>query len=251
MRIFICLLKKELRSYFYSPLSYSILFFFWLLSGANFYFFCLRELINGEKFIVVSSNLFCGPLIIFSLPIIISLITMKLFSEEQKLGTLENLLTIHVSEIKIVLSKYFSAFIIYLLLWIPLIFYAFIINNLFLSVGFSLFSSNILLSGFINIFFIGLFYIAFGLLMSSLTSNQTVAASSTFAFLFGSLLLFLYIGINTENMKFRTLGQFVSVYHHLSDSSRGILDSRVLLLYFLNTIWLIYSTVKMIEWKRK
>ena len=126
MRVFSCLLKKELRSYFYSPIAYISLFIFWLLSGMNFYW-VLLQLSEGERAISIIQLLFCGPLIIFSLPVIVPLITMKLFSEETKTGTIELLYTSPINPFSIIFSKFLSSLVVYFFLWIPLIIQIFVL----------------------------------------------------------------------------------------------------------------------------
>ena len=83
--------KKRAPFLFLFSTAYISLFIFWLLSGMNFYW-VLLQLSEGERHITIQL-LFCGPLIIFSLPVIVPLITMKLFSEETKTGTIELLYT--------------------------------------------------------------------------------------------------------------------------------------------------------------
>ena len=97
MRTFMCLLKRELRALFYTPLAYAVLFFFWLLSGLNF-FWLLQQLADGERLIMALQFLFNGPLLTFSLPVVVPLITMRLIAEERRLGTLEAVLTTPISE---------------------------------------------------------------------------------------------------------------------------------------------------------
>ncbi len=249
MKIFSCLLKKELRSLFYSPLAYIILFIFWILSGLNFYWL-LTQIADGERVMVVLQLLFCGPLIIFSLPVIVSLLTMKFFAEEQKLGTLELCFTIPISKLTLVLSKYISAFIFYIFMWLPYIVYLIILNSLYLSSGITIFNLGLLFSGFIGIILIGLFYISIGLLMSSLTSNQVVAAVSSFGTLFIILLVFMFMGINNDNQSMKVIGKYFSTFHHLFDFSRGIIDSKIIIYYLSFSLWSIFITLNILNWKR-
>ncbi len=248
-RVFNCLLKKELKSYFYSPLAYTVLFFFWILSGLNFYWILL-QLADGEQFSEITQMLFCGPLVIFSLPVISSLITMKLFSEEAKMGTLEMTLTTPISDLHLIFSKYLSAFIFYLILWVPYIIYINILNSLFLPLEEEVFNIGIFISSFIGIICIGLFYISVGILMSAITSNQIIASVSSFGILFGSLIFFMFMGINTYDMSLRLIGKYFSTFDHFIGFSRGIIDTRILIFYFIHSIWIIFSIIKIIEWKR-
>ncbi|MFL2859356.1 MAG: ABC transporter permease [Pontiellaceae bacterium] len=249
MKIFSYQLKKELKSFFYSSYAFIIIFFFWILSGLNFYWL-LIQISNGERIINVLQLLFCGPLIIFSLPVIVPLLTMKLFSEEQKLGTLELLYTIPLSKITLILSKYVSALIFYLILWIPYIFYIFILNSLYKSSGIILFNSGLVFSGLFGILLIGIFYIGIGLLMSSITSSQVIASVSSFGILFGILITFMFMGINNDNDVIKFFGRYFSTFHHLFDFSRGIVDSRVIVYYIGLSLWSILAILDVLNWKR-
>jgi len=249
IRTFMCLLKRELRALFYTPLAYAVLFFFWLLSGLNF-FWLLQQLADGERLIMALQLLFNGPLLTFSLPAVVPLITMRLIAEELRLGTLEAVLTTSISETQIVLSKFFSAFIFYLILWLPALIYCGVLHGLCLAQGVVVLDAGILVASFTGVILIGLFYNAVGLLMSVLTTNQVVAAIAGFAILFSSLLVFMMMGYSTQYEGIRSLGQFFSTFAHMLDFSRGVIDSRVVLLYLGNSIWLIFTAIRILEWKR-
>ena len=97
---------------------------------------------------------------------------------------------------------------------------------------------------------VGGLFIAIGLLMSSLTSNQIVAAISGFALL--SILFFstLFMAYTAPNPAARIVGQYLSPYAHLLDLSRGMVDSRTMALYLSYTIWFLFIAVKVVESKR-
>ena len=105
-------------------------------------------------------------------------------------------------------------------------------------------------SGFLGVVIVGGLYIAIGLLMSSLTSNQIVAAISGFALL--SVLFFstLFMAYTAPNPAIRIVGQYLSPYAHLLDFSRGMVDSRTIILYLSYTAWFLFAAVKVIESKR-
>ena len=126
--------KTRATSLIYTPLAYAVLFFFWLLSGLNF-FWLLQQLADGERLIMALQLLFNGPLLTFSLPVVVPLITMRLIAEERRLGTLEAVLTTPISETQIVLAKFISAFIFYLILWLPTLIYCGVLHGLCLAQG--------------------------------------------------------------------------------------------------------------------
>ena len=249
MRIFMCLLKRELRAFVYTPVAYAVLFFFWLLSGLNF-FWLLQQLADGERLIMALQLLFNGPLLTFSLPVVVPLVTMRLIAEERRLGTLEAVLTTPISETQFVLAKFVSAFVFYLILWLPAVIYCGVLKGLCLEQGVVFLGAGSLIAAFTGVILMGLFYNAVGLLMSTLTTNQVVAAIAGFAILFGSLLVFMLMGYSTQYEAVRSVGQFFSTFAHMLDFSRGVIDSRVVLLYLGNSVWLIYTSIRILEWKR-
>ncbi|MDP9291827.1 MAG: hypothetical protein M3O82_05630, partial [Verrucomicrobiota bacterium] len=92
MRKFFILLEREVRSYFYSPIAYVVLCFFLLLTGFNFY--AGVSLLNrGPSAVTVVEAFFNTVLFWFGFVLIFPLITMRVFSEEFKMGTIESLMT--------------------------------------------------------------------------------------------------------------------------------------------------------------
>ncbi len=118
MRKFFTLLSREIRSYFYSPIAYIVLVFFLLVSGVDFYFqvsFMNQRAVPYS----VQEAFFNSVFFWFAFVLIFPLITMRLFAEEFKLGTIEPLMTAPVRDWQVVLSKYFGALFFYIVLWIP------------------------------------------------------------------------------------------------------------------------------------
>jgi ABC-2 type transport system permease protein len=249
MSVFLSLLKKELRSCFLSPIAYVVMFFFWVLTGGNFYWL-LGQLAHGDSLTVATQLLFSGPLLTFSLPIIIPLITMRLFAEERKLGTLESLLTTSVRIPELVLAKFFGALVFYVVLWLPVFLYAFIQSSLCPAevVGFP--DAGAMRAGALGVLLVGALYVAIGLLMSSVTANQIVAAISGFAVLFGVSLSMVILAYTASNPSIRIVGQFYSSFAHMMDFARGVVDSRTVVLYLSHTAWFLFVAVKAVEAKR-
>ena len=118
MRKFFTLLSREIRSYFYSPIAYIVLVFFLLVTGVDFYFqvsFMNQRAVPYS----VQEAFFNSVFFWFAFVLIFPLITMRLFAEEFKLGTIEPLMTAPVRDWQVVLSKYFGALFFYIVLWIP------------------------------------------------------------------------------------------------------------------------------------
>ena len=108
MRKFFTLLSREIRSYFSSPIAYIVLVFFLIVSGVDFYFqisFMNQRAVPYS----VQEAFFNSVFFWFAFVLIFPLITMRLFAEEFKLGTIEPLMTAPVRDWQVVLAKYFGA----------------------------------------------------------------------------------------------------------------------------------------------
>jgi ABC-2 type transport system permease protein len=166
----VALIKKELYSFFSSPIAYIILIV--MLSLFNIFFFLIidqnREVSLRDVFQLME----------FMLVFFIPLLTMRLFSEEKSNGTMEFLLTAPLNLTMIVLGKYLSMLIFFTLLIGLTSTYYFIIEY------FGDPDPLSILSGYLGIWLEGAFFIAVGLLASSWTSNQIIAAMVSYLILF-------------------------------------------------------------------
>ena len=170
MNKIVALTKKELYSFFSSPIAYIILIV--MLSLFNIFFFLIidqnREVSLRDVFQLME----------FMLVFFIPLLTMRLFSEEKSNGTMEFLLTAPLNHTMIVLGKYLSMLIFFTLLIGLTSTYYFIIEY------FGDPDPLSILSGYLGIWLEGAFFIAVGLLASSWTSNQIIAAMVSYLILF-------------------------------------------------------------------
>src|SRR5881398_1678595 len=122
MRKFYALLSREVRGYFHSPIAYIVLIFFLIVNGIDFYF-QISFMNQRQVQYTVQEAFFNSVFFWFAFVLIFPLITMRLFAEEFKLGTIEPLMTAPVRDWQVVLSKFFGALVFYLVLWIPTLLY--------------------------------------------------------------------------------------------------------------------------------
>ena len=116
------ILKKEINTFFASPIGYLVIAVFLVLSGLFLWVFTGEFNILDNGYADLSSFFLLAPwILIFLVPAV----TMRSFSEEKKQGTLELLLTKPISPLQIVLGKYFGAFILILLALIPTLLYVY------------------------------------------------------------------------------------------------------------------------------
>jgi ABC-2 type transport system permease protein len=162
---------------------------------------------------------------------LIPAICMKFFAEEKKSGTMELLFTRPLSDMQIILGKYFAGLFLVLFSLLPTLIYFYSVYELGNPKG-NLDSAGIL-GSYIGLLLLGSFFTALGVLASSVTENQIVA------FILGAFLCFIsYDGINAL-ASMETIGPLghtierLGVVYHYNALSRGLMDSRDLL-YFLS-----------------
>jgi ABC-2 type transport system permease protein len=240
MRKFFTLLSREVRSYFHSPIAYIVLIFFLIVSGIDFYF-QVSFMNQRQVQYTVQEAFFNSVFFWFAFVLIFPLITMRLFSEEFKLGTIEPLTTVPVRDWQIVLSKFFGALVFYLILWIPTGLY-FVV---FLKITHepAAHSAGAYAGSYLMLLLLGMFYVSIGCLTSVLTRNQIIAAVISFCAI--TLLFFLglvqFILLDVSSAMRDLLGYF-SAIEHMGTFSRGVIDTRPIVLYVSMTVVMLVLT---------
>ncbi len=245
---------KDIRSLFASPIAYVVLTGFLLLGG--WFFFNLLFRFNYLLTLYTSFQSFqsiqslnlneqvIAPLLhnlTIILLIMVPIITMRTFAEEKRNGTYELLLTSPLTVTQIVLGKFLgSVFFILVMILLTGIYPAIL-----------LFYGNpelgILASGYLGLFLLGVVFVSVGLLTSSLTENQIVAAVSCFVIL---LLLYLLSLPATTGAALGEILKYLSVTEHFSEMVKGIIDTKNLV-YFFTVIFLsLFLTHRCVEASR-
>ena len=213
--------KREIRGFFLSPAAWVILTAWLLWCGASFWLlseYYAGQTVAGAKDTPLSA--FFGNTVLFFMPLLVfaPLLTMRLVAEERRSGTLENVMTTPVSETAYVLGKYAAAMLFWAFLWAPTVLYVWITRQ------YGSIDGGAVLSSYLGILLIGGYYMAVGLLMSALSPTPIIAAAGTF-FVLGALFVF-GIGEFVLEGRARELSEYVSVWGHMSDFSKGIVDTR-------------------------
>ena len=234
------LFKREMMSFFYSPIAYIVLAGILLLNG--FGFVTLIQFMNDEpqdvSVFAVFFNYFFSWL---SLMVMVPLITMKLFADEKRTGTYESLMTTPLKNGEYVLAKFSAAYAFYLVLWVPTALY-FILVNYFAATPLEFAP---VYGGFIGLILIGLLAVSMGCLGSALTSNQIIAAVITFA-LFGGLLLSGFLAFQFPG-KLKEVFQYFSMVSHMDEFALGMVDWRRVTFYLTSCIFFLFTTYKIVE----
>ncbi|WP_323789086.1 gliding motility-associated ABC transporter permease subunit GldF [Psychroserpens sp.] len=234
----LAILKKEINTFFASPIGYLVIAVFLLLNGLFLWLFKGEFNVLDNGFADLSSFFLLAPwILIFLVPAV----TMRSFADEKKQGTLELLLTKPISHFNIVFGKYLGALVLIIMALVPTLLYVFTISKLGNPEG-NLDLGSIMGSYF-GLLFLVAAYTAIGVFASSLSDNQIVAfiiaVFICFFFYFG------FEGLSNYNL-------FGDVFYienlgmesHFKSMSRGVLDTRDII-YFLSitALFLIGTTL--------
>jgi ABC-2 type transport system permease protein len=169
-------------------------------------------------------------------------ITMRTYSEEKRQGTIELLLTSPLTDVEIILGKFLGAMTLYAaMLAVTLIH----ISLLFL---YGNPEWKPIATGYLGLLLMGGCFLSVGLLISSLTKNQVVAAMATFA-VFLMLWVINWIGAFVGPTAQAVL-QYLSITEHFDDFSRGIIDTKHLIYYLSFIAFGLFLTMKSVDSER-
>src|SRR5437588_12794902 len=136
----------------------------------------------------------------FAFVLIFPLITMRLFAEEFKLGTIEPLMTAPVRDSQVVLAKFFGALVFYVVLWLPTLLYFAIFQKITHQAAAN--STGAYWGSYLMMLLLGMFYLSIGCLASVVTKNQMVAAVISFSAItllfFLGLIQFILLDVSSE-----------------------------------------------------
>ena len=245
--------KKEMRLYFTSPVAWAVFTIFLLIGGYFFYsifaFFTLASMQSAmnpqmARDLNVTDSvmrpLFSNISVILLL--LMPLVTMRLFAEERRSGTIELLLTYPVRDGAVLAAKYLAALVLYAIMIGLTLLYPGIV------VYFARLEWGPVLTGYLGLLLMGATFIAVGVFASSLTENQIVAAITTF----GALLIFWILGWSADyagGTAGRVL-QFLSILEHNDSFSKGVLDTKDVLYYLNFTVLALFLTLRSLEARR-
>ena len=231
----IIIMKRELKSYFTSPVAYIVTALFLIIAGILFYSsFFLYDRAELRRFFS-------------SLPLLLSFfipaLTMRIFAEERRVGSIETLMTLPVTELDVVTGKYLASFISTLIMLAPTLFYI-LPTVIFGSPDF-----GPIVGGYLGAIFLCASYTAIRVFATSVTKNQIIAFFTGFIIcivltLIDSFLVFLPSPIVS-------LLSYLSANGHFTSISRGILDTRDLIYFISLTALFFATTVKVQQGSKK
>ena len=240
MRNYVAIIRKELHTLFVSPIAYVVLAVFFAITGYFFYIilanvieFVMQRAFQSQQFgqapppFDASAAVMRGFLGILStiLLFLIPMITMGVFAEEKKRGTIELLFTAPLTHLQLILGK-FTALVLFLcVMLLPTIFSAVVLY--FLSEPAPRFTPMLL--GYLGVLLLGAALMAFGVFISSLTENQIVAGVVTFGIFLIAWVLDAAAS-SSSGLVNETI-RYLSVLNHYEDFTRGVLDTQHVVFY--------------------
>ncbi|MGY8641856.1 MAG: ABC transporter permease [Verrucomicrobiales bacterium] len=248
MRAFTIIFWKELRSFFLSPLAYVVMALFTMLSGFLFVNMvkAMTANVNPQSLVF---NLFSSGWFWMGFFILFPLITMRLFAEERKMGTLEGLFTAPVRTSEVVLAKFASTAVAYLVLILPMFLFFPIFKSL--TGETAAFNDGALWGSFLGLLLVGILNIAIGVFASSLTQNQLIAAMLTFVgvmlhYMFG----YLHHMSALPQSEFTAGLTYFSTVEHMQTLSDGLIDTRPMIYYLSFSAMLLALTHHVLEYRK-
>jgi gliding motility-associated transport system permease protein len=244
---------KELKSYFASPIAYIVIGLFALLYGyfyATILYYFIRESMQmgqfgqGPQSMNVNQQML-RPLLqnvtilaLFLLP----MITMRTYAEEKRSGTIELLLTSPVTDFQIIMGKFLGALALYaIMLAVSLIHVAILFK-------FGTPEWKPIMTAYLGLLLMGGCFISLGLFISSLTKNQVVAGTVTFA-VFLMLWVITWIG-SFAGPTVEGLTSYLSIIEQFDDFAKGVIDTSHLIYYFSFITFGLFLTAKSVDSER-
>jgi ABC-2 type transport system permease protein len=250
VRNIIAIADRELRAYFSSPIAYIIIGFFLLPFGVFFYLYLaafVRQGLQQAQFggaMNINQNVIryvlqnASVIILFIMP----MITMRTYSEEKRSGTIELLLTSPLTDVEIILGKFFGALGLYIAMLSVTLPY----------MGILFYYGNPewrpLVAAYLGLLLMGGAFVSLGLLISSTTNNQIVAGIVSFV-----VFLLLWIVGWFADSAGPTIGpitSWLSITEHFDDFSKGIIDTKHVLYYLSLITFGLFLTAKSVDTER-
>ena len=225
--------KKEFRSYFNSPIAYIFITAFLVFSGWLFFrgFFLIGQATMRPFFSILPWEF------LFFVPAV----TMRLWAEEKKMGTMELLMTLPLKDGEIVIGKFLAAFL-FLAITVLLTF-TFPLTLYYLGKP----DIGPILGGYIGALLMGAAYLSIGLFISSLTENQIVAFILSVFACFGLFIIGEPIVLTALPGWLAGFFSFLGLVAHFQSIGRGVIDSRDIIYYLSVIIFFLFLNTRFVE----
>ena len=244
MRSFFPIYKRELFAFFVTPLAWVLMCVFLLVQGMHFYL--LVDHFSNQTGLASDQTplqAFFGNTVLLYLILflLVPAMTMRLFAEERRSGTIESLMTAPVSSAAVVLAKYASALTTYIAMWAPTVLYLVILRRT------GEIDWHVAGASYLGVGLVGAGYLSIGLLMSALTKSQFLALVMTAMVIL--MLFILGIGefVTRPGTWMHEVCSHVSIWAHMNDFASGIVDSRRLVFYGTLIVLPLFITTRAVD----
>lgn len=247
--------RREMLSFFSTPIAYLVIVVFLIVSGmlfslilADYSRYSFEVIRSGSQAELPGLNIGEGILrptfrtLSFLMLLMMPLLTMKSFSDEKKSGTIELLFTYPLRDSEMVLGKFFATLTVFAVML------AFTFSYILTLLYFKTVPVGDMISGYLGLLLIGSAFISLGIFISSLTENQIIAA----AWSFGMIMVFWVIGwtVGDSTMPIADIARYLSIFNHFTSFANGVLDSRDVIYYLSFAAVFIFLTMRVLESKR-
>lgn len=245
MRNFMTIWCRELAAYFLSPVAY-VTFVAYLTAAATTFMVGVLQHAGGAAGL---SNVLFDSLFVW-LPVLLTVVAMRLFAEEKRSGTMELLMTAPVTEREVVFGKFAGAFTFVLAVLLPTVSTIFLLKAMCPGITLQDIDLGAIGGGVLILVLATAFFLALGLLISLTARNQIAVAVSTLSLIWLVLMAGWLLSLIPGSP--RQVTDYISVTRHVTDFAQGLLELRPVILYLSGTGFLLFVAVRLLEsdrWK--
>jgi ABC-2 type transport system permease protein len=261
MKGILAIFRREMSSYFVSPIAYIVIGFFLLITGyffSNILSFLMQQAmmaamqsqqgqpppdIDVPSLVLRNFMGIVSTIVLFMVP----MLTMGVYAEERKRGTMEMLMTSPLTELQIVLGKYLASLALFAVMLLPTLIYHIVMARY----SDPAIPWKVLWSGYLGTLLLGGVLIAIGSFISSLTESQIIAGVVTFVTFL--MLWVLDFGVRGSTTWYGEVLQYMSVLRHFEDFTRGVIDTTAVVFYVSMIalgLFLTLRTLDSMRWRR-
>ncbi|MBV9945556.1 MAG: ABC transporter permease [Myxococcales bacterium] len=236
--------KRELFAFFVTPLAWVLILVFLVVQGMHFFLLVdhfSRDPGQGGDETPLSAFFGNTVLLYLVLFVLVPPMTMRLFAEERRSGTIEPLMTAPVSSGGVVLGKYAAVLTSYLAMWTPTVLYLVILRRT------GELDWRTAASAYLGVALVGAGYLALGLCASALTRSQFLAMIWTALVLLVLFILGVGEFVTREGTAMHAVCAHVSVWAHMNDFASGIVDSRHVVFYATLVLLPLYVAIRAVD----
>ena len=228
--------RKELKSYFLSPIFYVATFFFLVTSGVWFTYMISRPSATPDLYTTFK-------MLVYLLFFLCPALTMHLFSEERRSGTIELLMTYPIRDWQVVLGKYFASLILLIVM---------VLCTIEFPIFLALYGApdyGPMLSIYIGFLLLGASFLAVGILGSSLAKSQMLAFVISTIIILG-LMIFSVAGNVLGPRLLGNVMDYLQGISHFDNFAIGLMDTRDIVFFLSFILFSLFTAVRVVEIKR-